>query len=312
MKPVLLFCSATLLFINIAAQDSYWPLNADANDIIGNNHGIPSGGVSYINDALKGQVLLLDGVSGYIQLPHGLLENVNDITIACWFNWTGGAAWQRVYSFGYSNTDGVNQPTVVSTLYLCPSDAGGNLRITLGGPYIKWTDMTPRSIDANKWYFSAFIKKEDSIIFYLNDKIIATDTSFLRPADLSPDSMNWIGRSHWADATFNGMIDDVKLYKSALTHAEVLGLYTPVSVISETINPAEPLIYARNGKIFIKINGLVNVPNSSVEVFNILGKLVYKTERLNNLSDIEFNNGIYLVKLSYNNKEYVKKLLINQ
>ncbi len=172
--------------------------------------------------------------------------------------------------------------------------------------------MTPRSIDANKWYFSAFIKKEDSIIFYLNDKIIATDTSFLRPADLSPDSMNWIGRSHWADATFNGMIDDVKLYKSALTHAEVLGLYTPVSVISETINPAEPLIYARNGKIFIKITGLVNAPNSSVEVFNILGKLVYKTERLNNLSDIEFNNGIYLVKLSYNNKEYVKKLLINQ
>jgi len=312
MKPILLFCSALFLFINIIAQDAHWPLDADATDIIGSNHGVPVGGVSYIDDAAKGQVLLLDGVSGYVQLPYGLLENVTDITITCWFNWAGGAAWQHVYSFGYSNTDGVNQPTVVSTLYLCPRDAGGNLHITLGGPYIKWTDLTPQAIDVNTWYFSAFIKKEDSIIFYLNDQIIATDTSFLRPADLSPDSMNWIGRSHWADATFNGMIDDLRLYKSALTHAEVLELYTPISGISEIKNPAEPLIYTSKGKIFIEITGLVNERNSSVEVFNILGKLIYKTNRLNRLSDAEFINGIYLVKLLYNDKEYVKKLLINR
>jgi hypothetical protein len=313
MKQFLLICSALLLYVNTGiTQDAHWPLDIYTDDMAGDNDGVPVGGVNFVQDAARGQVMLLDGMDDYVELPPGLLENVTDITITCWFNWAGGANWQRIYSFGYSNTVGSTAPSVVSTLYLCPKDGwdGNNLHLTLGGPYGQWRDYTPQPIDSNKWYFSAFIKKSDSIIFYLDDQIIVTDTFFMTPADLSPDSMNWIGKSHWPDPTFNGMIDEMRLYKSALTHSEVLELYTPVSGINVISNYAEPLIYTINGKIFIEINGLVNEKNSYVEILNILGKLVYKTNNISSLRDVEFENGIYLIKLVYNNKEYIKKLLI--
>ncbi len=314
MKPIILIFSALLLCINTIAQDAHWPLDIYTDDIAGNYSGVPVGGVNFVEDAARGQVMLLDGQDDYVELPPGLLEDVTDITITCWFNWAGGGNWQRVYSFGYSNSVGSTPPSVVSTLYLCPKDgwAGNNLHLTLGGPYARWKDYTPQPIDSNKWYFSAFIKKADSIIFYLNDQIIVTDTFFMTPADLSPDSMNYIGKSHWPDPTFNGKIDEMRLYKSALTHSEVRELYTPVSGTNEIRKFREPVIYTTNGKIFIEIDGLVNAHKSSVEVLNILGKLIYENNNLNNLGDVEFRNGIYLVKLTHNNKVYVKKLLINK
>ena len=202
-------------------ENAYWPLDVNADDALGTQHGITNGGVSFVNDPIRGQVLKLDGDSGFVHLPLGLLENVDEATITCYFNWSGGANWQRVYSFG-------NALPNVRTLYLSPNDGSGKLHITLGGPYGKWTDLSPRTIQPDIWYFAAFVKKTDSLIFYLNDQVITSDTSFLTPGDLYPDSANYLGKSHWNDPTFNGMIDDVRLYKSALTKEEVLKLFTPL------------------------------------------------------------------------------------
>ncbi|UCH14892.1 MAG: laminin G domain-containing protein, partial [Bacteroidales bacterium] len=222
MKTFLLTCFALLICITVSnAQDVHWPLNVDANDTVGTQHGTPNGGVSFVNDKVRGQVANFDGDSGFVQLPVGLMENVTDVTITCYFKWAGGAAWQRVFSFGNALPD-------VRTLYLCPMNGwDGDLHLTLGGPYGKWTDLTPRPIKPDVWYFAAVVKKADSLLLYLNDQLIAADTTFLVPGDLFPDSANWLGKSHWPDATFNGMIDDVRLYKSALTEEEVMELYTP-------------------------------------------------------------------------------------
>ena len=122
MKEIILFFSALLLCINNIAQDAHWPLDIYTDDIAGGYNGVPVGGVNFVEDAARGQVMLLDGQDDYVELPPGLLENVTDITITCWFNWAGGGNWQRVYSFGYSNSVGSTPPSVVSTLYLCPKE----------------------------------------------------------------------------------------------------------------------------------------------------------------------------------------------
>ncbi len=219
--------SFTTIYSITTVQYAYWPFDTDASDKAGGKNGTPVGSVSYVNDAERGQVLMLDGESGYIELPSGLFENVTNLTITCWFNWAGGADWQRVYDLGYTDSDGINQPTVVTSLFLSPSDWDDAIHLALGNSiYNKFTDLNPQSINTSTWYFTAVIKKADSLIFYLDDQIIATDTTFLTPVDLRPDNMNWIGKSHWPDPLYNGKIDDLRLFKRALTRAEVIELYT--------------------------------------------------------------------------------------
>lgn len=219
--------SFTTTYSITTVQYAYWPFDTDASDKAKGKNGTPVGGVSYVNDADRGQVLMLDGESGYIELPSGLFENATNITITCWFNWAGGGYWQRVYDLGYTNSDGINQPTVVGSLFLTPKGSNNVMHLTLGTTsYNRWTTLSPQAVNTDTWYFTAAIIKEDSLIFYLNDQIIASDVTSLTPAHLCPDNMNWIGKSHWPDPLYNGKIDDLRLFKRALTRTEILELYT--------------------------------------------------------------------------------------
>ena len=317
MKTIVLFSSVLFLCINMSvAQFAHWPLKTSVEEVIAANDGYPQGSINFVNDPVMGDVLELSG-AGYVELPVQMLTDVTDLTITCWFNYAGVANWERVYSFGYSNVTETVNPSLVQTIYLVPRDGGGKLHMTYQatGPWYDMVDGTPPndSIEPGTWYFSAFVKKADTIRFYLNDHMVPgfERTGVMEDPSQLNDSMNWIGRSHWVDATFSGKITDLRIYKSALSQAELLEMYTPVSKIIEMNKPAEPLIYASNGRIIIETGELVNVRHSAVEVFNILGKLVYQTNDISRLNNVEFKNGIYFVKLSADNNRYVEKLLIH-
>ena len=111
MKKILLLFVNVLFFasiINSQTPIAHWPLDDNANDIIDGKNGTVVGGVQFLNDADRGDVAYLDGVDGVIELPTSIFGDTTEIksiantTISCWFNWDGGAAWQRVYSLGNS------------------------------------------------------------------------------------------------------------------------------------------------------------------------------------------------------------------
>ena len=103
MKKLLLFVLAAVTFTAAAfSQVAHWPLDTDTRDIVGVNHGTPSlNGVSFVDDAERGEVMLLDGVEGIVTLPSDLFSGMDNATLTCWFNFSGGALWQAVYSFGH-------------------------------------------------------------------------------------------------------------------------------------------------------------------------------------------------------------------
>jgi hypothetical protein len=228
MKIFLYLVAVVLLCINLSfAQIAHWPLDTDAADIVGDFSGeATTNGVSFVDDDVRGPVMLLDGAEGFVTIPPGLLEGVEDATITCWFNWAGGDNWQRVYSFG-------NALPSVRTLYLCPQGAHTNeslsLRITIGGQppegVFTWNDFMPGPIETDTWYFCACVLKGDSLKLYLNDeRVVAADNVLVDPEDLLPDNNNYIGKSHWVDPTYNGKIDDVRFYKNALSEEEIIAL----------------------------------------------------------------------------------------
>jgi hypothetical protein len=46
----------------------------------------------------------------------------------------------------------------------------------------------------------------------------------LRPSNLGNTTNNWLGRSQFGDPLFDGMIDDFRIYRRALTSAEIQAL----------------------------------------------------------------------------------------
>ena len=307
----------------INAQDPilHLPFEGNTQDISGNGkHGIPStAGVSYTDDAERGgQVLVLDGVEGIVDLDSEIFPNETDtnMTITCWFNWAGGGNWQRVYSLG--NAD--NPRAIWKLMYFSPRDGwdGNNVHVTfhafnpdawydfLGD----WGNMDFDTIVPDKWYFCAVILKEDSLKIWMDDKLVtAEDSIYVTPQKIQhvDSSINVIGQSHWADPTFNGMIDDFRIYNEALSDAQIVQMQWPTGISDVKLEPAINL-YGLDGRIMYS-----NVDESSVDevsVYSITGSLLYRTNDLSKLPGQSFESGIYLVNVKQKGQVISRKISI--
>ena len=62
---------------------------------------------------------------------------------------------------------------------------------------------------------------------YINGAVVGTNAALtLRPTDLGATTNNWIGRSQFtADPYFNGQIDELRIYASALTAGQITTIY---------------------------------------------------------------------------------------
>ncbi|MBN1999452.1 T9SS type A sorting domain-containing protein [candidate division KSB1 bacterium] len=326
MKTILFSLSTLLLCINfcVAQEEAHWPFDTDVADVFGYYDGEKSpDGVSFVEDATRGKVLQLDGVSGYVTLPLGLLYFVQDVTITCWFNWAGGSIWQRVYSFG-------NAMPNVRTLYLCPQDGWdpNQLHLTLGGQppggTFTWKDWVLGAIETNTWYFSAFVLSGDSCKFYLNDNLLISESDVLvNLEDLTPDSANYIGRSHWPDPLYNGMIDDLHFYPYPLTHAEILELYHSASDVNVTEKTVQGFVLGQNypNPFNPTTNIVYSIPKSvhvKLKIFDLLGKEIctlvneFKTRGsyFINFSASDMASGIYIYRLSLDGELVAVKRMV--
>ncbi len=298
----------------VPTPDYKWAFQTDVKDASGklNGQATPSG-VSFITDATKGKVMQLDGLVGYVSLPL-FCQGIKDVTVSCWWNWTGGAVWQRVYSFGYTNSWALQAgPTKVNTLYLVPSDGNGDLHLCeqTAGP---WHDIATVKIDSGKWYHSVFVQHGDTIRLYMNNqKYYEVDTvneSITNLGNLYPDSMNVIGKSHWyGDPLYKGMITDLEIFKTALDSAQVSTLYLAglnTAVETASIN-SNINLYSVNGRIYI--NNL-RQQISQGAIYDITGRNIYNFKSATGLSSIQLNSGIYIVRLKGANLNYSSKVII--
>jgi hypothetical protein len=111
-----------------------YSFTADADDSVGDAHGVLAGGAT-----VSGGMLQLDGLGGYLDLPNNLVVGLNSITIETWVVDYGSGGWARIYDFGNSTGGEGAQGTGTEYMFLSlPAPAGGgNLRgsytVTGGG-----------------------------------------------------------------------------------------------------------------------------------------------------------------------------------
>ncbi len=193
---------------------SWWRFDKTTKDHLGNNHGILQ------DDAVvteNGQ-LLLDGDGDYLSVGHhdNLDIKDNDWAISAWVNPENLASSQYIVS--KRNIEAFANGQYAVFLY------GNTFRAFLFDTIPKHSNGQDE-IDPGQWvYLTAVYKKGDGLRTYVNGNFDRETPISSASYTILEDSPLQIGCLHETQC-FQGLIDDVIIFKKALSESEIKAIY---------------------------------------------------------------------------------------
>lgn len=202
---------------------SIYSFEGNADNAFGSANGTVSGTPAY-KDGNVGKAIELNGTNSYVTLPSTHpLSSYNQITLSTWVNWKGGKDWQRIFDFG----NGTNQ-----YMFLTPK-TGNFMRFAIkngGGEQIVQTTQ----LAVGQWVHVALTLGNDTAKLYVNGGEKASVNVKIKPSDFKP-TLNYLGKSQFsADALFNGMLDEFRIYDHVLSADEILQLANNTAPLGDT------------------------------------------------------------------------------
>ncbi len=290
------------------AQVLHLSFDADALDDTENlNHGAVYGSARWVDGKIGSKAISMDGTQNFIQLPASI-ANHNEITIATWVYWRGGATWQRIFDFGNSESENMFLTT-------SNSDLPRKLRFAIkNGDAEQYLDAPV--LPANQWSHVAVTMGTSGVKIYTNGELVAASNAFtIKPMDFKP-VLNYIGRSQYSNPLFKGYIDDFMVFNYELSADEITNIVEKNSGIAIKTNHKKSLhVWPLPAKDILHINYNDDNNNpSTILLYNINGQLV-KSQDMQNNDTIEWDvsdlpSGMYILKLINNEESLVKKIHI--
>lgn len=173
-----------------------------------------NGGASVKQDAEKGKVLYLDGTDdSYGAFPSGMLDGLHDYTVSMdiksesegnFFTFAAGRDDQKYVFF-----------RVAEDVFRFAATTDS------------WRDETELiyDLDGTKWHnYTLVVSGADTKLYLDGKEVCHTTETHGQLADMGSGTSCFIGKSYYADDTcFKGSIDNIRIYKSALTASEIGG-----------------------------------------------------------------------------------------
>lgn len=212
------------------APHLHWTMDEVAGGVVADTSGngldgTVSGTATPVPTDDGGTALDLAGGAGggYVTVPRGALDGAADLTVSTRIRWDGtGGAWQWVYALGTDNQ---------RYLFTTPSSGDGRLRTAVtrssGGGESQVTGSA--ALPAGGWVTltTTLDTGADRLTTYLDGAAVSSVETTLSAADLltaGATTAGFIGRSFYADPLFDGAVDDVRIWQSALSAAQVADL----------------------------------------------------------------------------------------
>lgn len=226
-------------------QWDYWKFNEStgtkAIDSWGARHGTLTGGTSTVS-GLQDKAVQLNGSSGYVALPSGLMASVNDFTIAGWVKLNTASSWSRIFDFGTGTTN---------YMFLTPVSGNNTVRYAIkvnGGTEQQINSASP--LPAGEWHHVAITLSGTTGTLYIDGVLAGTNSSMSnKPSALGATSLNYIGKSQFStDPYLNAIVDEFRIYNRALSATEVKTVYSqyapplPPTNLAVTISNSKPAL----------------------------------------------------------------------
>jgi hypothetical protein len=193
--------------------------------------------------SLGGGTLNLPGGSGnYAQLPNGILSTyTNSMTVETWLTDNAGQTWARAWSFGGSTTGPNNNFIGNNYIDLIPT-AGGS-----GGFWTEFNhngnsdaeDTAPLPTGTEEYATVVYDGPSKLVKLYLNGALVATASGVaFTPANLGYTYNNYIGLDQYNDSTFNGSIDELRIWNGAVPERYIsASAVAGPNVVINNLNP---------------------------------------------------------------------------
>jgi fibronectin type 3 domain-containing protein len=209
----------------------------------------PTWVAGYSNNAVN----LSSNSSQYVTVPAGVVNNLNNFSIAMWVKQTSVGNWARIFDFGTGQT--------VYMFLTARNGASSTLRfaITTGGGGGEQQINGPSALPTGVWKHVAVTLNGSVGILYLDGVAVGTNSSMtLKPSSLGSTTQNYIGKSQFSDPYFNGQVDDFRIYSDALNAGEVTTFITPLAA------PTNLTATASNNLVALKWNSAARATSYNV------------------------------------------------
>ena len=181
-------------------------------DTWGNNHGTVVG-ASQVDDCVFGKCYSFDGQDDYIEIADSQeMRLIQGGAIAAWIypkSW-GGAGYGRLIDKS-NGMDGENGYIIYFS--------GGYLKIKINAGTAITTSI---KTNLNQWQFVTFTFNSSERKIYVNGIEVTSSNGNLTELPPNIAGMVTIGnRAAATDRTFNGFIDDVRIYNAVLSSSQI-------------------------------------------------------------------------------------------
>ena len=287
----------------------YWPFNGNADDASGNgNNGIVNGAILTTDrNGNANSAYSFDGNS-WIEVFYNQVFNfgTNSFTLSCWAKRQGNNTFQHLITRNYvpDYPNAIGNYTLRyenNSIVLISSGNTSTGNGTLGSSALS---------NLTNWnhFVGVFNSENQTMQIYMNGNLITTG-----PTNSILQNYNSIGNMYFGvehpttvlqsgPQFLTGQLDDIGIWNRALSHEEILGLYTTLfnNQISENNNL---IIYPNpaNDQITIDCGNLANVTGSTIKIINTLGQEVFNQPiiylQFNIPSNTWTGQGVYFVKI---------------
>lgn len=197
-----------------------YSFTSDASDSVGTADGTLNGGASLSNG-----VVVLDGSSGYVELPANLVSTYDSVSFEMWFTDFGSSTWARLWDIGNSSGGAGQQGGGVSYMFMTALNSSGGFRGAYqeSGMGEQLIDCAPRP-ELGTQHQIVWTQDSDTqtATIYLDGAWVGQNTTFsYTPAGIGDTVNDWLGRSQYNDPYFYGSINEFRVYNGTLTDAEV-------------------------------------------------------------------------------------------
>ncbi|HPI53570.1 MAG TPA: LamG domain-containing protein, partial [Chitinophagaceae bacterium] len=218
---LLLCCCNNTLFAQTPI--AYYPFTGNANDAIGTNHGTVNG-ATLTTDRFgnANSAYQFDGVNDIINFANLATTQVDNFTVSAWVNSANLNQWGFIVANCYDDGSSANGWTL---LQRSTAQVGGATGAYVSGHYsaASWLDIGQSMNSTNTWYHLTLVRDNGVTKFYLNG---TSNGQTNNATPNTPTGSLAIGGSYPSANFFNGAIDEVKIYNTALTPTQVQQEYT--------------------------------------------------------------------------------------
>ncbi|MDG4825162.1 ThuA domain-containing protein [Asanoa sp. WMMD1127] len=198
-----------------------------------------TGTTGWSTNGIIGKAVNLPGGStaNAVDLPDNLLQNAANFTTGFWVRPDTKNNWTGLFHIG----DGLGSAGSYFQIQMQTQASGSTgLAATFKGktgPEERVYASPAQDVVANQWNHVAFTRQGSIGTLYLNGVAIASRADLtVDMTAVGPTANNWLGRNGYPDAAFDGLIDDVRVYTSTLTAADVAAMYNEGNAVRYTFD----------------------------------------------------------------------------